>query len=218
MPANLASCDSRRIFDLITHQRPVKRGDYLYRAGSELGSLFAICSGFLKSSLTYCDGRGQITGFSMTGDLLGVSAISTGMHVCDTVALEDSRLCGMRYADFEALGRDAPALQHHFHRIMSAEITTHHEIMFLLGSMRAEERVAVFLLGLSQRYSARGYSGRHFRLPMTRHEIASYIGLKLETVSRAFSRFSDSDIIAVNGKNVEIRDVARLRLILPAGN
>jgi CRP/FNR family transcriptional regulator len=214
VPANLAARDARRVNHLITHQRTLKRGEYLYHAGAALGSLYVICSGFAMSSLTRDDGRDQVTAFSMTGELVGLGGIGTGRHVCDTIALEDCRLCGMQYADFAELGHTVPALQHHFHRIMSAEITTHHEIMFLLGSMRAEERVAVFLLNLAARFAARGYSETHFRLPMTRHEIASYIGLKLETVSRTFSHFSDIDLLAVNGRDVEICNMARLRQVL----
>jgi CRP/FNR family transcriptional regulator len=214
LPANLASRDTQRFNDLIVHNRPVRRGSYIYRAGSELGSLFVICSGFLKSSLTHEDGRDQVTGFSMTGELVGLGAIGTGRHVCDTVALEDTSLCGMRYADFAELGHAVPALEHHFHRILSAEISRHHEIMFLLGSMCAEERVAVFLLNFARRFLVRGYSGTHFRLPMGRREIASYVGLKLETVSRTLSHFHDIDLVTVRGKDIEIRDMARLRRVM----
>ena len=176
-----------------------------------------ICSGFLKTSITDGDGREQVAGFSMTGELVGMDAIGTGKHMCDTVALEDGSLCGMRYADFEELGRAIPALQHHFHRVMGAEIARDHGIMLLLGAMRVEERIAVFLLNLSRRFSARGYSGTHFRLPMTRQEIASHLGLTLETVSRAFSHFNNIQLTAINGKDVEIRSLARLQQLLNPG-
>jgi len=214
MPANLAMRDVRRLNELITHKRLVNRGASIFHTGAALGSLFVICSGFLKSSVTHEDGRDQVTGFSMTGELVGLGAICTGTHVCDTTALDDTSLCGMRYADFEEMGRAVPALQSHFHRILSAEITKQHEIMFLLGSMCAEERVAVFLLNFAKRFLARGYSGTRFRLPMGRGEIASYIGLKVETISRTLTHFKDTGLIAVRGKDIEIMDVARLRQVL----
>jgi CRP/FNR family transcriptional regulator, anaerobic regulatory protein len=213
-PADLNLSETQRLSDLVTHQRQIKRGGFLHRAGEALGSLYVVRSGFLKTILRRDNGHEQVTGFSMTGDLIGMDAIGTGKHLCDTIALEDSTLCGMRYADFEDLGRTVPALQHHFHRFMSAEIARDKELMFLLGSMHASERTAGFLLGMSKRFAARGYSGTRFRLPMTRQEIASHIGLKLETVSRAFSDFQDREIIARKRNDVEIRSLARLQQVL----
>lgn len=216
LPANLELPEAKRLNDLVTHQRQIKRGSFLHHAGEALGSLYVVRSGFMKTILTDDNGNEQVTGFSMPGELVGMDAISTGTHLCDTIALEDSTLCGMRYVDFEDLGRTVPALQHHFHRIMSAEIARDKELMFLLGSMSATERAAVFLLSMSKRFAVRGYSGTRFRLPMTRQDIASYIGLKLETVSRAFSGFQHHEIIAtkIGGKDVEIRNLARLQQAL----
>lgn len=196
---------------IIRHGRPLRRNEYLHRAGSTLKSLYAINSGFLRTSVTTNKGCEQIVGFAMTGELLGMDAIGTGIHQCDTVALEDSSLCGMRYADLEELSHTVPALQNHFHRMMSAEITRDHGVMFLLGAMCAEERVATFLLNLSRRFSARGYSGTSFRLPMTRQDIGSYLGLKLETVSRVFSCFNNLRLISVDSKSITIRNMAKLQ-------
>jgi CRP/FNR family transcriptional regulator, anaerobic regulatory protein len=214
LPASLELRESQRLHGLVTHQRPIKRDGFLYHAGSALGSLYVISSGFMKSSITDGDGREQVAGFSMTGDLVGMDAIGTGRHMCDTVALEDGRLCGMRYADLEELGSTSAALQRHFFRVMGTEIARDHGVMLLLGAMRVEERIAVFLLDLSRRFSARGYSGTHFRLPMRRQEIASHLGLQLETVSRAFSHFNHIQLTAINGKDVEIRSLARLQEFL----
>jgi len=214
LPANLELSEAERLNDRVTHQRPIKRGSYLHHAGEALGSLHVVCSGFIKTILNHDSGNLQVTGFSMPGELIGIDAISTGKHLSDTVALEDSTLCGMPYAVFENLSHAVPALQHHFNRIMSAEITRDHELMFLLGSMNAKERIAVFLLRKSKRFAAHGYSATHFRLPMTRQDIASYIGLTLETVSRALSDLQHDEIIAINGKDVEIRNLAGLQKVL----
>ena len=203
------------IFDrLFTHRRSVKRGDYLYRAGTELQSLYAIRTGFMKSCVLHEDGREQVAGFHMMGDLLGFDAISSNRHTCDTVALEDSDVCDIPFHSLEKLSREIPSLQHHFHRMMSREIVRDHGVMLLLGSMRAEERLATFLVNLSQRFSLRGYSAQEFHLRMTREEIGSYLGLKLETVSRVFSRFQDDGLIEVNNKHIRITDVERVRALV----
>jgi CRP/FNR family transcriptional regulator len=196
---------------MVNRRRPIRRGDYLYRAGTVLESLHAIRTGFMKSSVLHEDGREQVAVFHMMGDLMGLDAISTGQHLCDAVALEDSEICEIPLAALEQLSRDIPSLQQHFHRIMSREIVRDHGVMLLLGTMRAEERLAAFLLNLSQRFAARGYSPSEFHLRMTREEIGSYLGLKLETISRALSRFQEEGLLDVRTKRVKILDLDALR-------
>ena len=203
------------IFDrLFTHRRSVKRGDYLYRAGAELQSLYAIRTGFMKSCVLHEDGREQVAGFHMMGDLLGLDAISSNRHTCDTVALEDSDVCDIPFHSLEKLSREIPSLQHHFHRMMSREIVRDHGVMLLLGSMRAEERLAAFLLNLSQRFAVRGYSPTEFNLRMTREEIGSYLGLKLETISRVLSRFQEEGLIDVRNKHIKINGLDKIRALV----
>jgi CRP/FNR family transcriptional regulator len=214
LPAGLDRHELDRLDTLVNRKRPIKRGDYLYRSGSALQSLYAVRSGFLKSCVLHDDGREQVAGFHMMGELLGMDAIGTGKHVCDAVALEDSDVCEIPFNDLEQLSRDIPALQQHFHRIMSREIARDYGVMLLLGSMRAEERLAAFLLNLSQRFAARGYSPTRFNLRMTREEIGSYLGLKLETISRAFSRFQDEGLISVQNKSIELKNVNELRALM----
>jgi CRP/FNR family transcriptional regulator len=211
LPADLTLREAKRFNDRIMHRRPIRRNEYLHHAGSVLTSLNVINSGFLKTSITNGGGHEQITGFSMSGELVGMDAIGATRHQCNTVALEDSHLCGIAFSDFEQLTSDIPALQQRFHRAMGAEITRDYGIMLLLGGMRAEERIAMFLLNMSKRFAARGYSGVHFRLPMTRYEIGNYLGLKLETVSRGFSHLDDIQVIAINGKDIEIKNLAQLQ-------
>ena len=166
------------------------------------------------------DVREQVTGFQMTGEIIGLDGISTEFHTCNSIALEDSEVCVIPYAKLEELSRKVEGLQHQFHKVMSREIVRDHGVMMLLGSMRAEERLAAFLLNMSQRFTARGFSSAEFHLRMTREEIGSYLGLKLETVSRAFSRFQDEGLIAVQQKHIRILDGAGLKRLLqhqPAG-
>ena len=137
------------------------------------------------------DGREQVSGYHMLGDIVGLDGIGTDRHGCQAVALEDTDVCVLPFERIEDLARSLPPLQHNLHRLLSKEITRDQNIMLLLGSMRAEERLAVFLLTLADRYKRRGYSSTEFVLRMTREEIGSYLGLKLETVSRLFSRFQE---------------------------
>ena len=214
LPCGLQEADVARMDDAGFARRRLKRGEALYFAGEAFTSLYAVRSGFFKSNLVFEDGRDHVTGFHMTGEMMGMDGIETEKHTCDATALEDSEVCVIPYARLQQLARDIPALQQHFHRVMSREIVRDYGLMLLLGGMRAEERLATFLLNLSRRYAARGYSGTHFNLRMTREEIGSYLGLKLETVSRAFSQLQGENLIAVQGKAVEIKDLARLQQVI----
>ncbi len=214
LPAGLSQTELEQLDSIVNRKRPLKRGDYLYRAGEELQSLYAIRTGFLKTCMLHDDGREQVAGFHMMGEMLGMDAIGAGKHMADAIALEDSAICEIPFGEFERLSRDVPTLQHHFHRIMSREITRDYGVMLLLGSMRAEERLAAFLLNLSLRFAARGYSAMQFNLRMTREEIGSYLGLKLETVSRAFSHFQQQGLIAVQNKSIEIKKPEALRTMI----
>ena len=214
LPVGLSDEDMVKLDNLVFVRRPVKRGDYLFRAGDKFDSLYAARTGFFKTKLLMEDGREQVTGFHMAGELMGLDGIGTERHTCDAVALEDSDVCVIPFERLEGLSREMEALQHHFHKVMSREIVREHGVMMLLGSMRAEERLAAFLLNLSQRLSMRGYSPNEFNLRMTREEIGSYLGLKLETVSRVFSKFQEEGLIAVQQKHVRILDTASLREIV----
>ncbi len=210
LPVDLCSKELLKLDQLNPIKRCFSRGDYLYRSGDKFRSLFAIHSGSFKTQVLHEDGREQVTGFQMVGEIIGLDAISTDTHACDAVAMESSVVCELPFNRLEALSREIPALQRQLHRIMSREIVRDQGIMLLLGSMRAEERLAVFLLNLSQRYAARGLSPIKFQLRMSRQEIGSYLGLKLETVSRAFSHFQNSGLINVKVRTIEIIDMKKL--------
>lgn len=214
LPAGLEAREMERIDRLVNQRRRVQKGEHLYRAGAPLAALYAVRSGFMKSCVLQEDGREQVAGFHMMGDLLGMDAIGGGRHICDTVALENSEVCEMPYVLLERLSREIPSLQQQLHRVMSREIARDYGVMLLLGSMKAEERLAAFLLNLSQRFAARGYSPTEFNLRMTREEIGSYLGLKLETVSRAFSSFQDQKLMEVRQRQVRILDLPGLRALL----
>ncbi len=201
----------QRLDALTSLKRTFRRGEYLYRSGEQFRALYAVRTGFFKTQVLHEDGREQVTGFQMPGEIIGLDAICTDAHTCDAVALDDGEICEIPFDQLEDLSRELPSLQRHLHRIMSREIVRDQGIMMLLGSMRAEERLAAFLLNLSQRFGARGYSPHAFNLRMTRHEIGSYLGLKLETVSRTFSYFQEHGLLNVKVREIEIMDLLRLR-------
>ena len=208
-PVGLGPDDTLKLGDLVYNRRRVKRGETLLRAGADFESIYAVRSGCFKSSVVLEDGRDQVTGFHMAGEVLGLDGIGSGEHTADLVALEDSEVCVLPYEQVQDAG-----LQRQLHKVMSRELVRDQGVMMLLGTMQAEERLAAFLLNLSQRFLARGFSATEFHLRMTRAEIGSYLGLSLETVSRLFSRFHDDGLIEVQQKHVRILDVPALRATL----
>ena len=214
LPFGLDDTDMARLDSLIGGGRKLKRGQHLYRAGDAFESIFAVRSGFFKTDVLTEDGRDQVTGFQMAGEIIGLDGIVNDHHTCDAVALEDAEVCVMPFDRIEELSREVNALQRHVHKIMSREIVREHGVMLLLGSMRAEERLAAFLLNLVQRLHARGFSQSELVLRMTREEIGSYLGLKLETVSRTFSKFAEDNIVEVRQRNVRILDTDALKRIV----
>ena len=216
MPLGLSADELQRIDDLVATRRKVPRGDSLFKNGDKFKALYAIRTGFFKTCVSSPDGRDQVTGFQMAGEVIGLDGIVSDLHTCDAVALEDAEVCVMPFERIEELSRDINALQRHVHKIMSREIVREHGVMLLLGSMRAEERLAAFLLNLVQRLHARGFSQSELVLRMTREEIGSYLGLKLETVSRTFSKFADEGIIEVKQRHVRILNTEALKLLVNA--
>jgi CRP/FNR family transcriptional regulator len=214
MPLRLSLKEIERIEEMVSLRKRIKRGDALYRAGDKFEALYSTRLGFLKSTVMSSDGREQVTAFHMAGEIIGLDGIASDIHSCDVIALEDTEVCVLPYEKLLEITSSIRPMCAHFHRILSREIVRQHGIMLLLGSMHAEERLAAFLLNLSQRFEARGYSRSEFVLRMTRAEIGSYLGLKLETVSRVLSRFSHDGLIQANQKHVQILNAAGLRAIV----
>jgi CRP/FNR family transcriptional regulator len=215
LPVGLSREELKRIdHRLVASRRKVARGDVLFRTGTRCDSLFAVWTGFFKTAVLSAQGREQVTGFQMAGDLIGLSGIDSGKHEVDAVALEDSQVCVIPFGDLEALAREVPALQSQLHRMMSREIAADHQAMLLLGSMHAEERVAAFLLNLMHRLHARGFSSSSMLLRMSREEIGSFLGLQLETVSRTLSKFQAEGLLRVRQRQIEVADPAGLEKLL----
>jgi CRP/FNR family transcriptional regulator len=204
--------DQMTQFDaLVVRRARLRKNATLYQTGEPFHSLYAIQLGSVKTVVLTEDGREQVTGYHILGDVIGLDGIGTGHHRTGATALEDTEICVLPFIGVEKLARTIPALQHNLHRMMSAEIAREQSVMLLLGSMRAHERLAMFLLNLADRYGHRGYSSTQYVLRMTREEIGSYLGLTLETVSRLFSRFQGHGLIQVQGRAVKVLDRVRLK-------
>ncbi|MEO7231894.1 MAG: helix-turn-helix domain-containing protein [Polaromonas sp.] len=192
-------------------RRKVKTGQILYREGDRFQFFYAVRSGTFKSNLMLADGREQVNGFYMTGEIMGLDGVAYGTHASSATALEDAEVCAIPYAQISELASGNSGLQQVIGRLMSREILREHSLMMLLGSMNAEERLAAFLLNLSHRLKVRGYSASEFHLRMSRAEIGSYLGMTLETVSRTFSAFQQLRLLEVDKRHIRLIDLDGLR-------
>jgi CRP/FNR family transcriptional regulator len=213
LPVGLDADALRKLDGVVTARTRVRKGQAVYRAGDAFTALYAIRLGTCKTMVLASDGREQISGYHLVGDLLGLDGIAHERHECHAVALEDTEVCVMPFDHLEELARAVAPLQHNLHRFLSREIGREQHLMLMLGSMRAEARLAAFLLNLADRYRMRGYASTEFVLRMTREEIGSYLGLKLETVSRLFSRFHAEGLLQVHARTVSKLDLPALRTL-----
>lgn len=211
LPLGLNEPDLSELDKVIKRRRTLKKGEMLYRFGDPLKALYAIRSGSLKTTGLIEDGRAQVTGFYLPGELLGMDAINTDVHPCSAEALETSEVCDIPYTALEGLAQQIPSLQHQLLRIMSREIVRDEGMLMMLGRMSAEERLASCLMSFSRRLARLGDTAVEFKLSMSRQDLGDYLGLALETVSRLLSRFQDGGLISVHGRQIALRDVNRLR-------
>jgi CRP/FNR family transcriptional regulator, anaerobic regulatory protein len=188
-------------------RRKLSAGQYVYRAGQPFQSLFLVHVGFLKTCELADDGREQVTGFRMRGDLIGVESIGLATYSCDVVALEDSEVWELPYPPVLTACLEMPELQMRLTAALAEEIRRDRLWMLALGTLTAEQRVAAFLLDVASRYARLGFSDRHFILRMGRADMANFLALKHETVSRALSRLQDMQCICVQRREIRVLDV-----------
>lgn len=210
LPVGIDAQDMTKVDGLVENRVRLKKGDHIYQQGQKLDALYSVRFGTLKSENTLADGRAQVTGFHLPGEIVGLDGIGEHIYTSNSVALEDSEVCLIKLDELEDLSRQVPSLQSQFHRILSREISQDHQHLLALGSMRAEERLANFLLNLSDRLALRGYSANEFNLKMSREDIGSYLGVQLETISRLFSRFAETGMIQIKQRHVKLIDIAAL--------
>lgn len=205
LPSDLPASTHASLGAAISSRRRYTRDETLYGIGDKLEAVYAIRAGFFKTSVVSEDGREQVTGFHMEGDIVGIEGIGGGHHTSRAVALDESEVCVIPLANLMQLGLESQPIQHHLHRMLSREISRDQSVMAMLGGLSAEERLATFLINLSRRLQARNYSPSDFRLPMTREDLGSYLGLKLETVSRTLTKLHGHGLIDVQRRHIQIR-------------
>lgn len=188
-------------------RRRLAAGQVLFDQGETLHYLYVVRSGTFKTTLTLEDGREQVCGFHMVGDVIGLDAVADGRHALTAVALEDAQICTIGYASLMELAGEVSGLQQGILQLLSRQLVRSQRLAMLLGSMNAQERLAAFLLDLSQRLRSSGYSGSDFHLRMTRAEIGSYLGISLETVSRTFSSLQQQHRLEVDNRHVSFPDL-----------
>ncbi|WP_285764325.1 fumarate/nitrate reduction transcriptional regulator Fnr [Biformimicrobium ophioploci] len=210
LPAGLSDQDVDKLEAVTKKKQIVKAGERLYGAGDSFSNLFAIRSGSFKTAVIAADGDTQVTHFALPGEILGLDAYSGRTHPSYAEALETSSVCVLPFARLEELAQAVPALQQQIYAIFSEELQQENEILMLLGKRSADTRLAAMLINISSRYARRGYSSTRFVLSMPRTDIANYLGLTAETVSRLFSRFQKEGLIRVAQRDVEITDLIGL--------
>ena len=211
LPYSLDSQSLTQLDDIIERNKPLQKGDQLFASGKRLQCLYAVRSGSLKSYTLSGEGDQQVIGFHLPGDLIGFDGLAKQQHQSFAVALETSMLCEIPYEQLQRLSMQLPALQQQVMRLMSSELVADQRLHGLLNQKTAEQRLAAFLLSLSERFASRGLSAREFRLSMTRADIGNYLGLSVETVSRLLSLLQRQQIIVVDNKWVTIADPQALR-------
>jgi len=210
LPVSLNLTEMERLDDIIDKSRPLKKGEHLFHQGDEFESVYAIRAGSVKSYTITNEGEEQITGFYFPGELVGLSGFDSNNYPVSTKILETTTVCEIPFEHLDSLCGQLPELRRQVMRTMSKEIRDDQQMMMLLSKKNAEERVATFLVKLSQRFQARGYSAHKFRLSMSRNEIGNYLGLAVETVSRIFTRFQKNELIQVDGKEVDLVNLEHL--------
>lgn len=210
LPAGIEGEDLRQLEAVVQRRRPLEAGERLFRVGDALRSVFVASEGTVKTVGISEAGEEHVLGFHLPGELFGLDAIGTGYHRCEAIALDNARVCELPFDDLSAVAAQLPSLQMQLLRVMGQSNDRDHDHLDVLTRRQASERIALFLQGLSERYRRIGLPDKDFRLPMSREEIARYLGLALETVSRNFSRLHEDGVIEVHGRRVRIIDCAAL--------
>jgi CRP/FNR family transcriptional regulator len=210
LPAGIGVDDVERLDSLVKRRRPVERGATLFRSGTPLGNLYVAREGTFKTVVTSEDGQQQVIGFHLPGELIGLDALGDGRHRCDAIALDAARLCEVPLSELEMIASQVPGLQRQLLRVMGRSMGRDQDHLEMMSRRQASDRVLLFLHSLSERYQALGRDGIQFSLPMTREEIASFLGLVIETVSRSFTRLQEEGLIAVRGRQLRLLAADRI--------
>jgi len=211
LPRGLSRDELTLLEEAIEKTVKIEKKHYLYRRDEPHHAIYAVKSGAIKTSLSTSSGEEQVLGFYLPGDLVGFDAFANEFHGCDARALEDTLVCELKMEAFQELCGTLPSMRAGMMRQVGIELEREQRLLLTLGQMRTEERLATFLLGISERNQQRGFSRTSFNLPMPRHDLANYLGMAVETLSRMFSRLQEDSLIRVQHRLVEVLDLEGLR-------
>ena len=206
--------DMTKLDAVVEQRKPLQKNEHLYRETDDAHAIYAVRSGSVKTMVESPNGDEQIVGFHLPGELLGLDGFMDGAHTCTAIALETTSVCVMPMPKLEGLCTSLPGLQQQMRRIMGKEVTEEHMMLLMLGKMSAEEKIATFLLSISRRMEERHWKATEFVLSMPRQDIANYLGLAVETVSRLFAQYQDAGIISVDRRRIGILELQRLKEIV----
>ncbi len=219
LPYGLQPNEVKLLSTIVKDRRPLRLDDHLYLQGEECLHLYAVKSGSFRSFILNADGFEQTIGFYFPGEIMGLDALQYGRYSSSTIALETGTVCEVPLTRLNELCGQIPGLQMQMMRILGKEITSDHDQIVLLGHRTAKERIASFLLMLSRRYEALGFSSTNFNLSMRRQDIANFLGITIETVSRQLAELSKQGIITVKQRGIQINNLSLLTLIVePCGS
>jgi CRP/FNR family transcriptional regulator, anaerobic regulatory protein len=207
LPTSLGHDDLERMDGLVHRSEPMHEGDHLYRIGDAFDAVYAVRSGTFKTYTVDTEGREHVLGFHLPGELMGLKAIYPHRHITNAMALDTATICVLPFTELSTMAASIPGLQSQLVRLMSRDLA---EAVTLAGDFTAEERLAAFLAGLSRRYAERGFSASEFNLTMSRRDMANYLRLAPETVSRVFARFENDRLIAVDRRSVTLLQPEKL--------
>lgn len=217
LPKGLTAEELEVFEHAINRKKPLEKSEYLYRAGEEMTSLYTVKTGAFKANIDSVDGQENIVGFFMPGELMGLDGIASGQYQCDMIALSDAHVCQLSYREFDQVAEKFPVLRQEILSVSSNNMTTAQKMLMYIGKRPVEERLAMFLISISQRFKARGLSESRFQLPMSRHDIANYLGMAPETISRQFKKLQDQELVSIQNRDLTIKNTAALRGTIARG-
>ena len=217
LPKGLTAEELEEFQQAISRKKPLEKSEYLYRAGEEMTSLYTVKTGAFKANIDSLDGQENIVGFFLPGELMGLDGIASDQYQCDMIALSDAYVCQLSYRDFDRVSEKFPVLRQEILSVSSNNMTTAQKMLMFIGKRPVEERLAMFLISISERFKARGLSESRFQLPMSRHDIANYLGMAPETISRQFKKLQDQDLVLIQNRDLTILNAAALRGTIASG-
>ncbi|MCG8379474.1 MAG: fumarate/nitrate reduction transcriptional regulator Fnr [Proteobacteria bacterium] len=210
LPRGLNNIDLEKLDHVVKGSRPIQKGDYLFRLNDKFNAFYAVRSGSAKAYILNELGEEQIIGFYFPGEVLGFDAMDQNVHTCFAMALETTTYCSLPYDRIHDICIQIPELQKQMFRLISRELTNENKMLLTINNRTAEERLATFLISLSTRLQKLGYSAIEFNLPMSRQEIANYLGLTIETVSRLLTKFQREQLIQIDKKEIKLTNLSEL--------